>query len=334
MAASQTISKSAPNASNGPVPRPLDRRPSVLGRLLSLSSTLDSTEEYLASSQRMDNPSSVVIHFPSMPDTVELAREADYRVTTAPYTPDGIHLYKQTTPLRIPISFSLHSADPFCSKGGLSLLIMAAKLHSLLLPINNSSDRSKIGVTVDNYYQSPKPPANAPSGKPPSLPDGASVAGPSESEASIAFNGTNGQATTAFPPACLLDLISVGDRSGAVGVRCYGYVSGVSVKLRGPWLRGEVEYGPRGIRNVPTAADFQFVFVHAPGFSNYFAGVATSPFQLSGLSAFADDVLANLYNTVALTQGQTSPNRYINQGESSKNLNPAGVSEPFIESVR
>jgi hypothetical protein len=136
----------------GPIhtPRPLDSRPVVLGRLVSLSSTFNGVKDYL--SQTGDASSSVVINFPSMPETLDLGRRADYLQTTAPYTPDGIHLYKKTMPLEIPISFSLHSKDPFCSKGGLSLLIMAAKLHSLVLPMNRDASRSRISVTVGNYY--------------------------------------------------------------------------------------------------------------------------------------------------------------------------------------
>jgi hypothetical protein len=309
--------------------RPMDRRPSVLGRLVSLSSTNDGVAYYLSSNRSNEASSSTVIAFPSMPEVIELAREADYRQTSAPYTPDGIHLYKKTNPLSIPISFSLHYQDPFCSQGGLSLLLIAAKLHSLILPINNSADRSNIGVTVGHYYSSAATGATG-SGKAPNTPEGASAAPTGGAEESIAFNNNSGQASTVFPPACLLDLISVGDRNGAPGIRCYGYVRSVNVKLKGPWMRGAIEYGPDGIRNVPTSAEFSFVFVHAPGFSNYFGGTASSPFQLSGLSAFAQDVLGNLYNTVPLTQGQPETNRYIGIGENPNNLNQNTVANQGI----
>ena len=309
--------------------RPMDRRPSVLGRLVSLSSTNDGVADYLSSNRSNEASSSTVIAFPSMPEVVELAREAEYRQTSAPYTPDGIHLYKKTNPLSIPISFSLHYQDPFCSQGGLSLLLIAAKLHSLILPINNSADRSNIGVTVGNYYPSAAKGATGP-GKAPNTPDGASAPTTGGAEESIAFNNNSGQASTVFPPACLLDLISVGDRNGAPGIRCYGYVKSVNAKLKGPWMRGAVEYGPDGIRNVPTSADFSFIFVHAPGFSNYFGGTASSPFQLSGLSAFAQDVLGNLYNTVPLTQGQPETNRYIGIGENPNNLNQNTIANQGI----
>jgi hypothetical protein len=307
----------------------MDRRPSVLGRLVSLSSTNDGVADYLSSNRGNEASSSTVIAFPSMPEVIELAREAEYRQTSAPYTPDGIHLYKKTNPLSIPISFSLHYQDPFCSQGGLSLLLIAAKLHSLILPINNSDDRSNIGVTVEKYYGSAATGATGP-GKAPNPPGGASAPPTASSEESIAFNNNSGQASTVFPPACLLDLISVGDRNGAPGIRCYGYVRSVNAKLKGPWMRGAIEYGPEGIRNVPTSADFSFVFVHAPGFSNYFGGTASSPFQLSGLSAFAQDVLGNLYNTVPLTQGQPETNRYIGIGENPNNLNQNTIANQGI----
>ena len=309
--------------------RPMDRRPSVLGRLVSLSSTNDGVADYLSSNRNNEASSSTVIAFPSMPEVVELAREAEYRQTSAPYTPDGIHLYKKTNPLTIPISFSLHYQDPFCSQGGLSLLLIAAKLHSLILPINNSADRSNIGVTVGNYYPSAAIGVTG-TGKPPTPSKDAAAPPTGGTEESIAFNNNSGQASTVFPPACLLDLISVGDRNGAPGIRCYGYVRSVNAKLKGPWMRGAIEYGPDGIRNVPTSADFSFIFVHAPGFSNYFGGTASSPFQLSGLSAFAQDVLGNLYNTVPLTQGQPETNRYIGIGENPNNLNQNTIANQGI----
>ena len=308
--------------------RPMARRPSVLGRLVSLSSTNDGVADYLSSNRSNEASSSTVIAFPSMPEVVELAREAEYRQTSAPYTPDGIHLYKKTNPLTIPISFSLHYQDPFCSQGGLSLLLIAAKLHSLILPINNSADRSNIGVTVDKYYPSAATGVTG-TGKPPTPSKDASPPA-TINEESIAFNNDSGQASTSFPPACLLDLISVGDRNGAPGIRCYGYVKSVNAKLKGPWMRGAIEYGPDGIRNVPTSADFSFIFVHAPGFSNYFGGTASSPFKLSGLSAFAQDVLGNLYNTVPLTQGQPETNRYIGIGENPNNLNQNTIANQGI----
>jgi hypothetical protein len=257
-----------------------------------------------------------VINIPAMPATLDLARIAEYRQSSAPYTPDGIHLYKQTNPLEIPFSFTLHFQDPFCSQGGLSLLIMAAKLHALIVPTNTAANRPVITASVLNYYATNSSDKTA--GKAPVAPQGNSDAGTPagvSADTTITLNGVAGQATTIFPPACLLDLISVGDRDGAPGVRCIGYIKEVSAKLKGPWLRGAQPYGYNGIRNVPTSGEFSFKFVHAPGFSNFFGGsVSASPFNLSGLSAFSDDIRRNLFNTLPLSQ--SVPNWNIGAGES------------------
>jgi hypothetical protein len=264
-----------------------------------------------------------------MPDVIELARSAEYRVSAAPYTPDGIHLYKQTNPLSIPFSFTLHAADStFCSQGGLSLLIMAANLHALVLPIN-SAENLGVRAVVGPYYQTAsKGPATTKPGDPPNIP--ADTAGSNTNgEPTVTFKDDTGQSTTAFPPACLLDLISSGDADGQPGIRCYGYVTDIGVRLKGPWLRSKITVGPTAIRNLPTSAEFSFKFTSAPGFSNFFNGSGSSPFQLSGLSAFAGFVRQNLYNTIALTQGQKSQQSYIGIGERAETA-PA---QPIINTI-
>src|ERR671925_632338 len=77
------------------------------------------------------------IEFPMLPTKgIELNRVADYEVQSGIPVPDGIHMYKGTQPLQIPISFSLSIHDEeYCQDGALSLLMVAARLHALVLPI-------------------------------------------------------------------------------------------------------------------------------------------------------------------------------------------------------
>ena len=71
------------------------------------------------------------INFPCMPDSIELARSAEYMVVPSQVMPDGLHQYKWTNPLVIPFSFKLHAFDEeFCPNGALSLLETVALLHS------------------------------------------------------------------------------------------------------------------------------------------------------------------------------------------------------------
>jgi hypothetical protein len=56
----------------------------------------------------------------------------------------------------------------------------------------------------------------------------------------------------------------------ALGIQCIGYVKSVRVLLKGPWLSS----GDDSVnRNLPSAGDFSFVFVHAPSYTNSIANL-------------------------------------------------------------
>ena len=57
-----------------------------------------------------ENEGQITINFPCMPDTIELARRANYdNLVKTPQNPDGQHQYMSTDPLEIPIEFAVNS---------------------------------------------------------------------------------------------------------------------------------------------------------------------------------------------------------------------------------
>lgn len=215
------------------------------------------------------------IEFPAMPDSIEFARRAEYIVHTSQGLPDGVHAYKKTQPLKIPFSFSLHHNDRgYCPQGSLTILQIAARLHSFVLPINaNSKDVE--AHTKQNYdYKNG---------------DDASTKDKAQGPFTISIDTV--QSNNIYSPlTARLELIFVGSED--VGVSCNGYVEEVNVKLKGPFMRG-----PNNSFNLPTAADYSFVFVHHPGHGN-------ARDFLSGLSAqtdaYAKDVRDRFFNTASM----------------------------------
>ena len=91
----------------------------------------------------------VSFDFPSMPDVVELARSADYYVNYSPVMPDGMHQYRGTKPLEIPLAFKLHAMDrTFCPYGALTLLQLAARLHSFVLPLTSDGSSNAVAAPL------------------------------------------------------------------------------------------------------------------------------------------------------------------------------------------
>jgi len=226
----------------------------------------------------------VAINFPAMPDSVELARSVEYFVVTNPVMPDGFHQYRLTQPMAIPFSFKLSSMDKdYCPRGALSLLELAALLHSFSLPISKNSSPQvyvrRAGATSD-------------------APGNSAAAQEARGQAAdTAYTVEAGSDTDEFymPVTLRLELIWID--SNSPGVVCTGYVRDVSAKLNGPWLRG-----PKNSFNLPSSADFSFTFVHVPGHGNNFnirnqtaIGAATSN------QAYADTVKDKLYNTLELS---------------------------------
>ena len=263
----------------------------------------------------------VAINFPAMPETIELARNTDYIVSNNPAFPDGIHQYRGTYPLELPVKFSLHSFDrDYCPKGALSLLELAAELEALTLPFGDD----QIKVIVGPWNQAPAgvpgggKPATAPAARsgtglfglgPQPFAAGAAIAGvplpealaprdkkPPQEDSAVAKNADEPTMLTGqlaqknydiFPPApCYLELI-ITDRTSP-GIACVGYVSKVNVTLKGPWMRG-----PGIAQNLPTSADFTFTFMHHPGHGNAY-NLAQNWYERQ---AFAQTVRDRLFNT-------------------------------------
>lgn len=262
------------------------------------------------------------IVFPAMPETLELAREANYQVTSPLPLPDGIHIYQSVNPFTIPFNFKVHAFDDEVTKGyGASYLLQtAALLHALVIPIRD-------GVSAPDVSQA----AAAPTGRAPisSLPDsvtsfvvlrdaaraqaaaqqasnnpGAPIAQTTSNVATAqaVVDKASSQSTSinvAAPPVCRLQLISNtsidSTTSSSLNVlnknQCFldliGYVRSVNVKLKGPWL-----YADDGSYNLPSSAEYSFTFVHAPGYRNRYSklGEAKDFADLIGAQVFSADM--------------------------------------------
>lgn len=259
---------------------PIRRNEDLLcGRLVAMPSTRTKTqlERILDNTRGFQNI--ISIDFPAMPDSIELARSADYYVNYNIVMPDGIHQYKGTKPLEIPISFRLHAMDSqYCKKGALTLLQLAARLHSFVLPISTFSGAFQIAPKAD------KPTSN----------DVSQVQANASQDTVFGVTGANNSKTGGIfsPVTCWLHLMwTAADQPG---ISCVGYVREVKVQFNGPWLRG-----PNKSFNLPTSADFSFVFIHRPGHNNSQA-TSTSQFPptiAESGQAFADNVNSKLYNT-------------------------------------
>jgi len=227
----------------------------------------------------------VAINFPAMPDAIELARSVEYMVVNSQVMPDGIHQYKWTNPLNIPFTFKLHSFDKeFCPKGAKSLLELAALLHAMALPISKSGQATKINVTVNQT-------------KPNAAPANDASSQTARAQASDSPYNVTPQTDADFSPPVTLRLELIFVDSGGPGIVCTGYLKDVRVKLNGPWLRG-----PNRSCNLPTSGDFEFTFVHVPGYGNNFSISAnTLGKNATMVQAFADDVKKKLYNTREMT---------------------------------
>lgn len=228
----------------------------------------------------------MAINFPAMPETIELARRTDYAVVTNPVYPDGVHLYKGTYPLEIPVSFSLHSFDrEYCPKGALSLLSLAADLEALVLPFGPDAISINVGQAAQ---QTPSKDPGQPKDK---VPENTNASILANSDEAVSLVGSLNQNYNVYPPAtCYLELI-ITDRQSP-GITCVGYVKDVRVVLKGPWLRG-----PGISQNLPSAGEFSFTFVHHPGHGNAYNFGKNVYANESEQQAMANKVRDRLFNT-------------------------------------
>lgn len=203
------------------------------------------------SQRTWDYPIETSVDFPAMPDSIELARQAEYFVWNNMLMPDGVHQYKFTSPLVIPFSFKLHAFDEeFCPEGALTLLKLAARLHAFILPVN---------PTKEDILLTAEMPASAQAATTPPK-DATSQEAKAEANEGFAIRGD--KQDRIFNPVTLrLEIIFT--TNDGPGIACTGYVKSVSVKLNGPWLRG-----PDESTNLPSSGDFSFDFVHRPGHYN------------------------------------------------------------------
>ena len=225
------------------------------------------------------------IDFPAMPETIELARQADYKVISNMVVPDGVHQYRFTSPLSIPFSFTLHSMDDeYCPEGPLTLLRVAARLHAMLLPFGESNAMQvSIGNDAPIVAGRPNPGAKK-AGADPSV-----LASAAEPDATFT---TSENAKFDPPVTCRLELMFT--KESEPGIVCNGYVKDVRAVLKGPWLRG-----PDRAFNLPSSGEFSFTFVHRPAHYNSFSkqnGITGG----GQVQAFAEYVLDKFYNTKGL----------------------------------
>ena len=245
----------------------------------------------------------VSFDFPSMPDVVELARSGDYYVNYSPVMPDGMHQYRGTKPLEIPLAFKLHAMDrTFCPYGALTLLQLAARLHSFVLPLTSDGSSNAVAAPlIAGDYLSGFGDRSARLNQ-----LGASTERQQVYDASLQtpvqqLKLKSGFVGVPYPPVtCQLNLIYVAE--GQPGIACIGYVRDVRVRLFGPWLRG-----PSGEYNLPSAGEYEFTFIHRPAHNNASGfdfdqqtGQFRSTPALPEAQAYATDVRNQFYNTRAL----------------------------------
>lgn len=257
----------------------------LCGRLVALPSTTTTDQLWDIQNSTAGFQNAISIDFPAMPDSIELARSAEYYVNSNIVMPDGIHQYKGTKPLEIPISFKLHSFDKdYCKQGAFTLLQLAARLHAFVLPISTLTGRVELAPKAASTDQTDGQANNAVLEHEAGTTKVYEVATPRQHGRGI-FN----------PVTCWLHLMWLSNAQP--GISAVGYVREVKVVFNGPWLRG-----PNNAFNLPSSADFSFVFVHRPGHGNNTPVVSSQfpPTVSRSGQAFADDVKDLFYNTRAL----------------------------------
>jgi hypothetical protein len=257
------------------------------GRLIALESQGNRHGAQGLGINDLQNYFGLVINFPAMPDAIELVRRADYMVTNPIGFPDGIHMYKGTSVLEIPISFKLHAFDEkYCPNGVKTLLQIAANLQAFTLPFGDYTMATRWGIQPEKEKVTTQPATQA----------GSKNAG---EQASVLHNSADTFVTNytpaqgIYPPVtCYLELILT--ELDSVGIACVGYVKEVKARLCGPFMRGQSL-----ARNLPTHGEFEFIFVYHPGHGNNFiANQAQSGFTEQ--QTYAQVVQTRLYNTIHL----------------------------------
>jgi hypothetical protein len=287
--------------------KPYSRKSGVYASLATLVDQWPGSDG--STSYSTENTGQIVINFPCMPETLEMARQATYTSISAIPLPDGFHIYHHTDPLRIPLKFSLSAKDDdyTAQDGPYALLAIAARLHALVMPVPNNSAVNQLSTAV----------ASSVTGK-------SNGAGSEQAQAAtnIFSGGTeyvapNTVANVYFPPACILAIVMsdspTASGNGKMGINCRGFVERVNVTFRGPWLQGSFsqalagQSGATPYRNLPSFADYEFTFVHQPSYTNnIFSGQYAIPTTTAGnifQRFYAEGAVSNAQITYADLNG-------------------------------
>jgi hypothetical protein len=237
---------------------------------------------------------SIVVWLPHLPEEMEFPRENTFEnVGSNIATPDGLWIYKSTSPLELSFDFTLNFRDPLCVQGAKTLLDIGARLQAMQMPISNNPLANSKNSTGAASNKAASIQASNSANNTVNLSDEASV-----NAAISAITSQAGDSSLKFPPACSLRLIQAG--TGELGVNCVGFVKSTSVKLHGPYLQTVDQ--SEGY-NLPSAATYRFTFVHNPAYTNFY-GSTSNQDGVSGIvqsNAFAADIYNYFYSTTYLT---------------------------------
>ena len=188
---------------------------------------------------------------------------------------------------------------------------MAARLHALTLPILAAGASTAGSFVFTN--PAPIPPT---SGKdaPSTRPEGAVVSAPATTLAGATAQNANDKLTY-WPVPCVLDVMLAQWGGTEYGIRCLGFVEEAKVIFHGPWLQGSASGSSMdGLRNIPSSVDYEFTFVHQPGYTNKFQGSQNGDDSGTSLmlQAMASDVYQRLYSQADLGVLSTKPTFKLN----------------------
>jgi hypothetical protein len=223
------------------------------------------------------------IYFPSIPEQIELSRSSNFDMNLNPAMPDGFPVFRGTNAMEIPIAFKLHAYDDsYCDHGPMTLIDIAAKLHSAVLPDGAKTDVTMVNSQGEQVRRGTAE-ADMISGKLTEFDD---------------FGVATGKAATIktnllWPEPVSLNLIGTGSPYNP-GVNFSGFIKSVSVTLRGPWLNTP----DSSYYNLPSSAEYKFTMVHSPGY----LGVISDNRMISMYQTEVSKKLFNIQLSVAKDQ--------------------------------
>lgn len=225
----------------------------------------------------------IIMMFPSAPRTIDLSRDVSYDNNgNTQITPDGFFIYKYTSPLEVPIDFSVSIYDrDMCPDGVNSLFLAASFLQSLALPMD-------VGNIADTNIATLTEKPRTEKGVQKSQIENTLFAGTMDSNAIIeqSFAGT---LPVVFPAPCVLRLMGCG--AGGRGVELHGFIKAVKTSFKAPFLTALADSSASGSNyyNLPSSVDYSFTFVNSPSYTN---NLAQMDFRLN---LYAKDVFQTLY---------------------------------------